>query len=198
MSVPDWQTRLAAADARIERGREEMAAGGDDRARAIAEGVAQYHRDTFGGRRGSKRLAVAGVAELLGLTTKSVDVALAKANAGFASRPGLSWPVWERLAAAELADLQPLTATQWAVLRHLVQSTFIDETWIDNPGDLLAQEVEDLDPDELPPGVEQAPLAQACRSWSRTAGLAVLDALARGDASALPTGQPISPSTFKE
>lgn len=185
----DWKAQLAAdlaaAETRISRGREEMAAGGDDRARAIAAAVTACQQD-LGGGRGTKRTAVAGVAEKLGLTVKSIDVALAKVNAGLPSRLGLSWPVWERLAAAELAGIEPLLAAEWAVLSYLVRGTFIEETWIDNPGDLLAQEVEDLDPDELPAGVEQAPLARACRSWRRAAALAVLEALARGEQAALP------------
>ncbi|MEU8379794.1 hypothetical protein [Streptosporangium sp. NPDC048865] len=186
MPLPDWRAQLAAADARIEHGRAEMAAGGDDRARAIAAGVTQHHRDNFGGRRGTKRLAVAAVAEELLTSVKTVDTALAKVNAGLPSRPGLPWPVWERLAAAELADLAPLPAAHWDVLAHLMDSAFIDEAWIDAPGELLAQEVEDLDTDEVAADVRQA-LIQACRSWRRAQGLAVLEALARGEQATLPT-----------
>jgi len=186
MPLPEWRARLAAADARIERGRAEMAAGGDDRARAIAAGFTQHHRDSFGGRRGTKRLAVAAVAKELLTSIKTVDTALAKVNAGLPSRSGLPWPVWERLAAAELADLAPLPAAHWEVLDDLTVSVFIDEAWIDAPGELLAQEVEGLGPDEVADDVRQA-LIQACRSWSRAQGLAVLEALTRGERATLPT-----------
>jgi hypothetical protein len=185
----DWKTRLAAdlaaADARIERGRDEMAAGGDERARAITAAVVARQQE-LGGERGSKRKAVADVAAALDTTLKSIDVALAKVNAGLPARPGLPWPVWDRLAAAELAGIAPLPPLYWQVLAHLVRGIAFDEAWADAPGELLAQEVEDVDPDELPAGVEQTLLAQACRSWSRAAGLAVLEALTNGERTMLP------------
>lgn len=186
-----WQTRLTAAlataNARLERGREEMAAAGDDRARAITAAV-NACQETLGGRLGTRRQAIEAVAAAMTppVTVKSVNVALAKVSAGLPPRPGLPWPVWEQLAATELAGIEPLTPAQWEVLGHLVRHIALDETWADAPGRLLAWEVDDLDPDELPAGVEQAPLSQACRSWSRAAALAVLDALARGQLAALP------------
>ncbi|MGW4425788.1 hypothetical protein [Streptosporangium sp. NPDC004631] len=189
-----WQTRLTAAlataHARLDRGREEMAAAGDDRARAITTAV-NACQETLGGGRGTRRPAIEAVAAAMTppVTVKSVDVALAKVSAGLPPRPGLPWPVWEKLAAAELADLKPLSPAQWAVLGHLVRHIALDESWISDPGGLLAQEVDDLDPDELPAGVEQAPLSQACRSWSRAASVAILEALARGEHDALPTGE---------
>ena len=65
------------------------------------------------------------------------------------------------------------------MLRWVVRSTVVDDVWMEQPGELLAQEVEDIDPDELLAGVEQAALAQSCRSWSRIQALAVLDDLRR-------------------
>lgn len=84
----DWRNRLttdlAAADARLNRGREEMAAAGDDRARAIAEAVAAC-QETLGGAWGTKRRAVAEVAAAIGpsgVSLKAVDTALARVSAG--------------------------------------------------------------------------------------------------------------------
>ncbi|MER6830927.1 hypothetical protein ABT352_33375 [Streptosporangium sp. NPDC000563] len=183
MLIPDWRAQLAAADARQARARAEMSAGADDRARALAAGV-DYHQELLGGGRGTRRTAVAQVAAELNLSVKSVDTALAKVNAGLPARSGLPGDLWEQVAAAELSDLPPLTRAQWEVLGHLVRGIALDAAWIDAPGELLAQEIEDVDTDVLP---DSAVLAQACRSWSRTAALAVLEALTRGEQAALPT-----------
>lgn len=172
--MPQWLTEALAADARGEEARSRAA---DDRARWIAKGVAEHGR---GGRQQA--------ADALGITVGQVDKALARARG--LDRPSLLPPadeLLERLYALEMADLAPLPDAHWQVLRYLVRSTGVDVTWLHDPGELLAQEVEDLDPGELPEGVEQAVLAQTCRGWSRIQGLAVLDALAQDGQNQAPT-----------
>lgn len=162
---PQWLNEALAAEARGEEARSRSA---DDRARWIAKGVEEYGR---GGRQKA--------ADVLGITVGQVDKALARARG--LDRPSMLPPadeLLERLYALELADLEPIPDAHWQVLRYLARTTPVDVTWLHNPGDLLAQEVEDIDPDELPPGVEQAVLAQTCRSWSRTQALAVLNTAA--------------------
>lgn len=170
--TPDWLREAEAAKARGEDGRGRAA---DDRARWILKGYQEYGR---GGRQ--------QVADLLGISVGEVDKALARAR-GLERPSGLPSPddLLARLYALELAELPPLPEPHWQVLRHLVRSTAIDASWLEQPGELLAQEVEDLDPGDLPPGAEQAVLAQACRNWSRIQALAVLDALT-GDGRGLP------------
>ncbi|TMS00203.1 hypothetical protein [Nonomuraea basaltis] len=171
MTTPDWFAHAEAAKARGEVARTRAA---DDRSRWILKGVEEYGR---GGRQHA--------ADLLGISVGEVDKAIARARG--LDRPGFlpeADELLERLFALELADLEPMPGALWQVLRHLVRSTVVDATWLHNPGELLAQEVEDIDPDELPEGVEQAALAQACRGWSRIQALAVLDTLSRGNTDA--------------
>lgn len=170
--TPQWLSEAFAAEARGEEARSRAA---DDRARWIAKGVEEHGR---GGRQHA--------ADALGITVGQVDKALARARG--LDRPSFlpsADELLERLYALELAGVDPLPSPCWQVLRYVVRSTGVDVTWLHNPGDLLAQEVEDIDPDELPAGVEQALLAQACRSWTRTQALAVMDAMSR-DADVLP------------
>ncbi|WP_156056577.1 hypothetical protein [Streptosporangium roseum] len=173
--MPHWLREAEAAKARGEDARSSAA---DDRAHWIAKGVEEY------GRGGRKRAA-----EELGISVGEVDKALARAR-GLTRPTTMPEPeeVLQRLYALELADLEPLPAEHWQVLRHLVRSTALDATWLHSPGELLAQEVEDLEPDELPADVRQA-LAQTCRTWSRAAALAAIDALTRGDQAAIPTAE---------
>lgn len=164
--TPDWLREAEAAKARGDDARTRAA---DDRARWILKGYEQY------GRGGRQR-----VAELLGISVGEVDKALARARG--LDRPSTlpsSEEILTRLYALELAELPPLPQAHWQVLRHVVRSTALDVTWLEQPGELLAQEVEDVDPDDLPENVEQAVLAATCRSWTRIQALAVLDALAR-------------------
>ncbi|GIH70360.1 hypothetical protein [Sphaerimonospora thailandensis] len=171
--TPLWLREAEAAKARGEQARTRAA---DDRARWIAKGVEEY------GRGGRTRAA-----ELLGISVGEVDKALARAR-GLA-RPTMlpdTDELLERLYALELATLPPLPATGWQVLAHIVRGTIVDVTWLCDPGELLAQEVDDLDPGEIPAGVDGVALAGACRAWSRTQALAVIDALAVGDLARLP------------
>jgi integrase len=165
--TPLWLREAEAAKARGEEARSRAA---DDRARWILKGYEEY------GRGGRQR-----VAEALGISVGEVDKALARAR-GLDRLAVLPEPeaLLERLYALELADVPPLPEACWQVLRYVARSTAIDVTWLHNPGELLAQEVEDIDPDELPDGVDQAALAQTCRAWTRVQALAVLDALSRG------------------
>ncbi|MFF8387859.1 hypothetical protein ACF053_30040 [Streptomyces kanasensis] len=168
-----FHRRLAAADARIERGNRERTAGADDRARAIAEEAARR------GRGGPRQLSIE-----LDVSEKTISQAIARARrAGDDNRHTLPADTLQRLLAAELNDLPPLAGPQWRALRHLVRSTFIDEVWIEAPGELLAQEVQDAD---LAESFRPAELAEVCRSWSRAQALAVIDACQRDDLTALP------------
>ncbi|MFN2636933.1 MAG: hypothetical protein ABR585_07905 [Gemmatimonadaceae bacterium] len=171
--MPHWLREAETAKARGDEARSRAA---DDRARWIAKGVEEY------GRGGRKRAA-----DELGISVGEVDKALARARGleRLTTLPDAE-ELLARLYALELAEVPPLPAEHWEVLRHLVRSTALDSAWLHSPGDLLAQEVEDLESDEVPADVTQA-LTQACRSWSRTAALAVLDALARGEHADLPT-----------
>lgn len=164
--TPLWQREADAAKARGEEARTRAA---DDRATWILKGVEEHGR---GGR--------LKVADMLGITVGEVDKALARARG--LDRPSIlpaADELLEQLYALELAELPSMPDAHWQVLRHLVRSTVVDVTWLHNPGELLAQEVEDVDPDELPAGVEQAGLARRCRSWSRIQALSVLDDLRR-------------------
>lgn len=165
--TPGWLREVKAAARRGEQGRARAA---DERARWIAKGVAEH------GMRGRQKAA-----EMLGISLSAVDQALARARG--LDRPS-TLPAPEellgRVYALELAELPPLPDVYWQVLRYVVRSTALDVVWIGQPGELLAQEVEDIDPGEMPTGVEQAVLAETCRGWSRIQALAVLDALAHG------------------
>lgn len=174
MSSPseDFHRRLATADARIQHGNDERASGADDRARAIAEKVARH------GERGVQQ-----VANELGVSKKTIFQAVARARRAPDPGRGLPWDTLERLLAAEAATLPPLPVQQWKALAWIVRSTFIDEMWMEQPGELLAQEVEDAD---LPPDVNPAVLADACRAFSPGQGVAVIDACQREDFDVLP------------
>jgi len=170
----DFRRRLAAASVRIQYGSDERAAGADEKARVIAEEVARR------GRGGARQ-----VAEELGVSEKTVWQAVARArNAPSSPARTLPADTLERLLAAELASLPPLPHVQWGVLAWLVRQTVIDVSWIEEPGLLLAGEVEDADLDD--DGFDRAALARACRSWSRVQALAVIDACQRNDLTGLP------------
>lgn len=169
----EFHRQLAAASARIQYGSDERTAGADDRARAIAEEAA---RRGYGGAR--------QVADELGVSEKTVSQAIARARA-LPDSGGRALPsdTLERLLAAELETLAPLPVVQWKALAWLVRGTVIDTVWMGQPGELLAQEVEDA---ELDASVKPAALAEACRGWSRVQALAVIDACMREDFAALP------------
>ncbi|MFB7211096.1 hypothetical protein [Streptomyces sp. NPDC056255] len=168
----DFQQRLAAANARIEYGNDERTAGADDKARAIAEEAARR------GRGGARELA-----RELGVTEKTVSQAITRARN--APSPGRTLPgdTLERLLAAELQTVPPLTTVQWTFLAWLVSGTVIDVSWIEQPGQYLSYEVEDAEPAE---DVDPKALAEACRGWSRAQALAVIDACQRDDIASLP------------
>lgn len=174
MLSPELQRRLAAAQARIEHGSDERAAGADDKAVAIADEV-----DTRG--RGGARQ----VADELGVSEKTVSQAVARARKVRTQDRGRTLPfdTLERLLAAEVQTVPALRPRQWEALAWLVRGTVIDVVWIEQPGDLLAQEVEDAGLDQ---GLEPAVIAEACRGWSRAQALAVIDACQRDDLAALP------------
>jgi cob(I)alamin adenosyltransferase len=165
--MPLWLREANAAKARGEEARRRSA---DDRARWIAKGVTEL------GHRGRQQAAA-----MLGVSVGNIDQALARARG--LGRTSLMPPaddLLERLYALELTEMEPLPEPYWQVLRYIVRSTAVDVTWLEQPGELLAQEIEDLDSGELPDGVDQAALAQTCRSWTRVQALAVLNALSHG------------------
>lgn len=167
-----FSEQLAAATARIQHGNDERTAGADDRARAIAAEVERR------GRGGARQ-----VAEELGVSEKTISQAIARARNVLTPSHVLPSDTLERLLAAELKTVQPLTPLQWEALTFLVRGTIIDNTWIAQPGQLLAWEVEDSELDER---FEPSTLADACRAWSRAQALAVIDACQRDDLAALP------------
>ncbi|MEU3877653.1 hypothetical protein [Streptomyces sp. NPDC029704] len=164
--------RLAAAHARIERGNNEQAAGADDKARAIAEEVDRR------GRGGARQLAAE-----LGVSEKTISQAVARARRAPEAARALPADTLERLLAAERAALPPLTAAQWQALAFIVRGTVVDVTWIEEPGVLLAGEVEDAGLDER---IDPAGLVRACRGWSRAQALAVIDACLKDEVADLP------------
>lgn len=173
--MSDFHDRLTRATIRIQYGNDERSAGADDRARAIADEVARR------GRGGQK-----AVAEELGVSEQAISQAVSRARSAASPMRALPTDTLERLLAAERTDVPPLPAAHWENLAAVLRGTFIDVTWIEQPGLLLAQEVEDLEPGEIPHAAE---LAAACRSWTRTQALAVIDVCLREDLAALPTRQ---------
>ncbi|MFD5065748.1 hypothetical protein [Streptomyces sp. NPDC058394] len=170
--TPDWLQDVWEADAaqgRLHRAAEEIA---DRRALAIARGVSEA------GRGGRETVAVR-----LGSRVGAVDKALARARG--AARPGhLPYDLTDRLFALEIAEVAPLTAPQWQALHGLVRSTVVDVTWLHDPAELLAGEVEDAEVD----GVDTDDLAATVRSWTRAQTVAVLEALRQDvDLATLPT-----------
>lgn len=163
--LPLWLREAEAAKARGEQARSRAA---DERALWIAKGVEEHGR---GGRKHA--------AEALGITIGEVDKALARARG--LNRPTGLPDADELLARLYTLEMPPLTNAERRVLEYIARSTPLDVSWLEQPGELLAQEVEDIDPDELPPGVEQAVLVEKCRSWARIQALAVLDAHNAGD-----------------
>ncbi|MEW2467920.1 hypothetical protein AB0919_23295 [Streptomyces sp. NPDC046994] len=168
----DFRQRLTMANARIQYGSDERAAGADDKARVIADEAARR------GRGGARELAAE-----LGVSEKTISQAISRAKR--APSPGRKLPsdTLDRLLASELETLPPLPAVQWQALAWLVRGIFIDISWIEQPGRLLAHEVEDAELDE---GLEPGALADACRGFSRVQALAVIDACQRDDLAALP------------
>lgn len=178
-----FQQQLAAASTRIQHGHDELAAGADEKACAIAEEVARR------GRGGARELAGE-----MGVSEKTISQAVARARTTPNRNRGLPADTLERLLARELRGLpQSLSARQWSILNWILTTTVIDVSWIDQPGELLAQEVTDareeftdLDEDiELEQ--EIIDLTAACRSWSRVQALAVIAACQQGT---VPTGPP--------
>ncbi|MFJ5680241.1 hypothetical protein [Streptomyces sp. NPDC093097] len=165
--------RLAAAQARTQHGNAEIAAAADDRAHAIADEVARR------GRGGARQ-----VAEELNMSEAAVSQAVARARRAKTS-PTRTLPpeTLERLLTAELTTLEPLSALQWQALTFIVRGIFIDISWIEQPGQLLASEVEDA---ELPAETDPQGLAATCHTWTRTQALAVIDACQRDDIADLP------------
>jgi hypothetical protein len=103
------------------------------------------------------------------------------------------WPrpveVLERLYVLELAEVAPLPARLWQVLAQILFGTPIDISWIEEPGVLIAGEIDNANDDGsggLAEG-DAALLSAAARTWSRIQALAILHSLARKNLDSLPT-----------
>ncbi|WP_143086267.1 hypothetical protein [Amycolatopsis saalfeldensis] len=95
----------------------------------------------------------------------AIDKALQLARSRTAvAAPSLPPGTFRRLLEAEVHEVAPLTRSQWEALAWLVRGIAFDPTWINEPGVLLSDEVEDADLDTR---VGPSSIAAACRSWSR-------------------------------
>lgn len=172
VSVAAWQAHLRRALDEIDYERTETLPM--RRAEAVERAVAMAGR---GGR--------TAVAEFLGLRVNAIDKALQLAR----SRPAVtvqSLPprTFRRLLAVEVREVEPLARSQWEALAWLVRGIAFDETWINEPGVLLAEEIEDA---RLDARVDPTGIAAACWSWSRVQALAVIDCCLQSDLDPLPT-----------
>lgn len=166
-----WQHVLDRELAEVERIRADVLPA--RRAAAIAAAVRAARR---GGR--------ATVAAHLGVSVGAVDQAVKRARDDAPDpRAALPDDTLSRMLALELAGIRPLPASWWDALAYLVRATVIDAMWLEQPGELLAQEVEDAD---LPVDIDAAALATECRAWTRPQGVAVVDRCLRGDRDSLP------------
>jgi len=172
VSAEEFQGQLAAADARGRRATAELAAAADDRARVIAAEVKRR------GRGGARQVAAE-----LGVSEKTIFQAVARGRRTVGPSRRLPADTLVRLLAGELDSVPPLRSAQWRALAWLIRGTLIDETWIGQPGELLALEVEDA---ELVEALEPDVIIAACRAWSPVRAMAVIDACQRDDLSVLP------------
>lgn len=168
-----WRDLLLHAENRIEHGNRERTAGADERARVIAEEVAARGQ---GG--------AASVARELGVSPATISQAVARAST---SPPalGLPYDTLELLFAAERQELPPLRRWHWQILEHLIRGMLVDRAHIESDtGELIAEEVTDSD---LGTVADREIVAAACRKWTRTQALAVVDACHQGLVDDLPT-----------
>ncbi|WP_410646544.1 hypothetical protein [Amycolatopsis sp. cmx-4-54] len=171
MPESTWQQVLDRELAEIDRTRFEVIPA--RRAAAITTAVRAVGR---GGR--------AAVAAHLGISVGAVDQAIKNAREDMPdSRFALPEDTLSRVLALEIAGVPPLAPGEWDAVAYLVRGTVIDAVWLEQPGELLAQEIEDAD---LPGLADPATLATACRSWTRIQGVAVLDCCLRGRLEILP------------
>ncbi|WP_219152224.1 hypothetical protein [Amycolatopsis sp. TNS106] len=167
-----WRAPLRQALAEIDHERAETLPL--RRAEAVERAVAMAGR---GGR--------AAVAEFLGVGVNTIDkmLHLARTSPAVTVR-SLPPGTFRRLLAVEASEVAPLARSQWEALAWLIRGIAFDETWINEPGVLLADEIGDA---ELDAGFDPARIAAACRSWSRVQALAVIDCCLRSDLGTLPT-----------
>jgi hypothetical protein len=173
-TIPPWLADVRLCDLRADDLRQAQAELADERARIIAQAVADHGR---GGRDWA--------AAQLGVTVIQVDTAIKRARTS--TRPtGLPHDLLDRLYALELAEVSPLPAHLWHSLAQILMGTLVDVTWIEQPGRLVALDVEDSAGEEVDEA-DAKRLADAARSWTRIQALAVIDAVGRQDLDALPT-----------
>ncbi|MFF4344299.1 hypothetical protein ACFY00_30770 [Kitasatospora sp. NPDC001540] len=155
----------------------------DEKAHLVAELVAVERRAGADLPKDNPRKRAA---DLLGVALGTVDKALARAKER--ARPSfLPGNLLEQLLDLELAEVPPLRREQWQAIAHVVSGTVVDSTWLHNPGELLAWDLEEagLEYGDLE-GWDTAPLAAAARSWRRVQALAVLEAIRQGALDSLP------------
>lgn len=176
MTTPSWIDRIKDIDARTDELRLALGPLADERARIIDAEVAARGR-------GGRNLVAAD----LHVTVAQVDLAIKRARTAQPAA-GLPFDLLDRLYALELAELPPLPAHLWRSLAQTLQGVFFDAVWIEQPGELIAQEVEDAtgDDEEFLPEDSRV-MAAAARTWTRVQALAVIDAIARHDHRAFPT-----------
>jgi hypothetical protein len=97
--------------------------------------------------------------------------------------------VLARLYVLELAEVAPLPARLWQALAEILLATPIDISWIEEPGVLIAGEIDGTNDDGAGGLAEEdaALLGAAARTWSRVQALAILDCLAGKNLDSLPT-----------
>jgi hypothetical protein len=176
-SEPGWVAAVRAADRDTALSRAVMEQMADRRAAAIAVGVAEAERLGKAGRGGrSPRFYVA---DRLGVHVSQVDKALARAKSSASpvvrNLPGPA-ELLERLYAAELAAMEPLTGPQRRALRFLAGGLLVDVTWLEQLGELLAGEYAEAAHNGEVPADED--LVKAIAGWSPLRALAVLHSLA--------------------
>jgi hypothetical protein len=171
-SDDDWVALLDARLAELDHLRSRVVP--DARAQAIAAAV------VVAGRGGRQR-----VADHLGITVGAVDQAIKRDRTAVVDPVrGMSMETLLRLLAVEAAEVEPLRASQWAALAWLVRQTGIDGSWLEQLGELLAEEVRDA---ELPAEVDPDGLRRACAAWTRVQAVAVVDCCQRDLLHLLPT-----------
>lgn len=87
---------------------------------------------------------------------------------------------WFRFLAVQLSTVR-LSREQALYLCDVLNGVLVDDSWLRDPGQLLAAEVEDAAIDGLGEkwGVDPAVLAAMCAGWHPAQAMAVLDAVAR-------------------
>lgn len=174
MTTPQWLAAVKKCERRDADLVRQRTVAANERARII---TAEVERRGRGGRQ--------SVADDLGKKVLVVDEAIKRARTA-PPATGLPHDLLDRLYALELTDLQPLPERLWQAVAQVLAGTFVDASWIEQPGHILSGEIEDAAGDTVDED-DAKRLAEAARSWTRVQALAVIDAIRRQDFDALPT-----------